>query len=116
MNARRIAHLLRERAKIDLALADEYERTEAAIDDTEYTSTSLPPGISSREHFATECRRLKVGQKHGRIWTVNAREWVNARSAKKKRHLRALPAPESATKMADEDIDAAGARPTRRTR
>ncbi|HEY1956753.1 MAG TPA: hypothetical protein VGH28_14130 [Polyangiaceae bacterium] len=112
MNPRRIAHLLRERARIDEALAAEYERDDTEIDG-EYSSTSLPPGITSREHFATECRRLGVGTKHGRIWTVTAREWLQARNAKK-RHLRAVPAPESAVTMADADIDAAGARATRR--
>lgn len=113
MNLRRIAELHRQKAAIDLALAEEYERDEATIEG-EYTSTSLPPGISSREHFAAECRRLEIGAKHGRIWVVRARDWLHARSVKKKRHLHAVPPPVSATQMADDDIAASGARQTRR--
>lgn len=116
MNPRRLAELHRERARIDLAIAEEYERVDAVIEG-EYSSTRLPPGISSREHFATECRRLKIGAKHGREWHVAARDWANARSAKKQRsHLQAVPPPASALQMADDDIEASGARATRRSR
>lgn len=116
MNPRRIAALLRERARIDLDLADEYERVDAVIEG-EYSSTKLPPGISSREHFATECRRLKIGTKHGREWHVAARDWFDARSAKKKRpHLQAVPDPTTEEEDVIADIEASGARPTRRAR
>jgi hypothetical protein len=77
MNKPLVVRLLRELA----SALEEEDRRELA--DVVYTSTSLPPGITSREHFATECRRLKVGVKHGRIWTVPAIEWLNARNAKK---------------------------------
>lgn len=49
-----------------------------------YTSTSLPPGITSREHFAAECRRLRIGTKHGRVWSVDAQSWHEARRAKRR--------------------------------
>lgn len=77
MNKPVVVRLLRELAD---ALEEEDRRE---LVDVVYTSTSLPPGITSREHFATECRRLKVGVKHGRIWTVPAIDWLNKRNAKK---------------------------------
>lgn len=115
MNPRRIAQLFRERARIDELIAEEFESREVELDGVEYSSTSLPPGITSREHFATECRRRRIGQKHGRVWVVSARDWVDARTAKKAR-LRVVDAPESATQMADADIDAVQPRQTRRAR
>lgn len=113
MNTRRIAYLLRERAKLDVELAEAFEANETSLDG-DYSSTSLPPGISSREHFATECRKRGIGIKHGRVWVVTKKDWHDARSAKKKRHLRVIAAPASSVQMADEDIEAAGARSTRR--
>lgn len=49
----------------------------------EYRSAGpLPPGITSREHFASECRRLQIGTKHGKEWIVDAVTWSDARTSK----------------------------------
>lgn len=54
--------------------------------DREYRSAGpLPPGIKSREHFATVCRTLHVGRKEGHEWVVAATEWHEARAAKRSR-------------------------------
>lgn len=76
---------------------------------TSYTSTGpLPPGITSREHFAAECRRLRIGRKDGRAWTVYASTWHEARAAKRP----ALRVVQTETERADAYLDAARARAT----
>ncbi len=76
---------------------------------TVYTSTTLPPGITSREHFAAECRRLGIGEKHGRVWTVPADAWRTARARKRP----ALHVVASDIDRADAYLDGALARQTR---
>jgi hypothetical protein len=69
-----------------------------------YTSTSLPPGVTSREHFAAECRRLRIGEKHGRVWTVDANVWRSARAAARK--TKHAPAPAMLEDQADRLLEA----------
>jgi hypothetical protein len=79
----------------------------------EYRSDrELPPGISSREHFASECRRLRVGSKDGKLWSVDAAAWHEARTRGRRPALRIVS--ESDRERCDRYLDEAGARATAR--
>ena len=76
-----------------------------------YTSLALPPGIRSRRRFASECRRLRIGRREGKLWIVTAADWHAARRAP-------APAPRASTTedRADAALRASGLRLVRGAR
>lgn len=42
-----------------------------------YTSLDLPPGVTSREHFAAACRKIPSARRSGKVWSVDAASWAD---------------------------------------
>lgn len=47
---------------------------------TYYSSTALPPGVSSRRAFAARCKTIPAARREGRGWVVAAVDWFAARA------------------------------------
>jgi hypothetical protein len=74
----------RRRRELLLVIARAYsELAELAANDTEsgqtFTSKSLPPDVSSRQHFARICRSIPGAVRRGKVWVVEQRIWEQAR-------------------------------------
>lgn len=64
--------------------------TGATAKHADYTRENLPPGFTSGEAFAGECRRLDLDRaiyREGRSWRVPVAVWTEARSVDRARRM-----------------------------